>query len=1012
MAEVHIYFGSQSGTAECFSEELKEVAASHGIQAKVIDLMLFTPEEFAECRIAVLVVSTYGDGEPTDNAVAFHRWASDPRNDGALEGQRYTVMGLGDMNYSKFNNMGAMTDQNLERLGAKRIYARGVGDDSQDIAEDFQKWKDGGLWPTLLKAIAEVRLEGPRKTATVAGALASGVPSKPVVLKPEVHVFFAQEEAAGSAKSICDAFTTQCKKVEIDVTQVHSLADRKSIEAVKKLPKRALVVVIADISPDAICAAAKKLVRNMSLELDSAALADKNPALCLLAVASLKGENGSASSSKTAVETQASVVSKAFERVGIKPIDGHPEALVDAGDVTNFVQKAVEAAKQYSDSRSITVGGPTQVTVSAEGSVDAAPTVASRTRILCAGAEAKEAGEALVAAWGDSTVSVEDGSLTGLVNAAQQRVQVVLAVECTADGSLGDATRGLAAQFSAAPMAMKVQLRQLRFALVAVAATDFGNAGERATASSSLAELTRAAAPISKVLTMTGAVCVGSHSLDLQDTVESTLAELASSIRKGFAAAKGSPAATAPGGVSASTAANYGTPILKMGAPGSSLPVESQGEPSDVLARFYFEAQTSKVVKVKELRQKPNPGEGLSTVEVEIEASGDLKGYTLGGTLSLLPENDPADVNEVLKLLSLSEADLSRPITFVPKEGSNYKVKRPFPTPCSLGDALRRFCDLGRAPTKKMLQAMHPTLPSDEIKEAVSKILADPEALKLLHSASLCCRMHEFWFLLGLKSGLEPSEFLLHCPRQKPREFTIASSPKASPDRITLCVSLTNSQTSDFEAVSALLSKIGCPSVSSSARGRFFGTCSSWLSQRLKIGDRVYARQRPSPLQLPDKDVPIIMVGAGAGVAPFRGFWEELKRRSQTAPAALFFGCRHPEQDWLFKDEMNAAIKLGASGCAALSRVQVGPKRPLTCLFPAFSRPGDGKEKTYVQDAIKAQSASVKVWVEKMGGSVFICGSSAMGHAVLDTLAGLLEGGNERVEGLRKEGRIVAEMWG
>ncbi|CAE8705529.1 unnamed protein product [Polarella glacialis] len=124
MAEVNIYFGSQSGTAESFSEEIKEEAAEHGINAQVIDLMLFTPQDFATCKIAVMVVSTYGDGEPTDNAVAFHRWASDPRNDpGApLKGMRYAVMGLGDMNYSKFNNMGGMTDQNLERLGAKRVF--------------------------------------------------------------------------------------------------------------------------------------------------------------------------------------------------------------------------------------------------------------------------------------------------------------------------------------------------------------------------------------------------------------------------------------------------------------------------------------------------------------------------------------------------------------------------------------------------------------------------------------------------------------------------------------------------------------------------------------------------------------------------------------------------------------------------------------------------------------------------------------------------------------------------
>merc|ERR1712228_943060 len=109
---------------------------------------------------------------------------------------------------------------------------------------------------------------------------------------------------------------------------------------------------------------------------------------------------------------------------------------------------------------------------------------------------------------------------------------------------------------------------------------------------------------------------------------------------------------------------------------------------------------------------------------------------------------------------------------------------------------------------------------------------------------------------------------------------------------------------------------------------------------------------------------------------------------------------------------MNAAVRLGASGCAALQRVQVGPKRPLQCLFTAFSRPGDGKEGKYVQDQIKAQKQSVKHWIDNMSGSVYICGSTAMGNGVLEALADILDGGKEKVEKLRKEDRIVAEMWG
>jgi sulfite reductase alpha subunit-like flavoprotein len=275
--------------------------------------------------------------------------------------------------------------------------------------------------------------------------------------------------------------------------------------------------------------------------------------------------------------------------------------------------------------------------------------------------------------------------------------------------------------------------------------------------------------------------------------------------------------------------------------------------------------------------------------------------------------------------------------------------------------------------------------------------------------------MHEFWALLGIDK-VDPTVFLLNCPRQKAREFTIASSPKASPDKITLCVSLSSHEVPSLANLAEQLKACGClpdNASASSDRPRFFGACSSFITCRMKAGSTVFAKFRPSAFHLPEKDVPVIMVGAGAGVAPFRGFWEELRRGTQAAPAALFFGCRHPEQDWLFKEEMNNAVKKQSAGCAALARVQAaGPKKPLTCLFTAFSRPDDASKKEYVQDHVRKSGQSVKHWIQNMKGYVFICGSTAMGNGVLDALAEILEGGKEAVEALRKEGRIVAEMWG
>lgn len=1024
--QVHIFFGSQTGTAECFSEELRDEAEGLGIIAEVVDLEKFTPESFLACPLTILVVSTYGDGEPTDNAVKFHKWASDPRNDGVMAGRRFCVMGLGDMNYSRFNNMGAMTDQNLERLGGARIFKRGVGDDSQDIADDFKQWREGGLWPALKQAIEEVLAEGGYTARAVSGGEAVDV--APVVFskKVEVYVFYAHDnEADGAAKDVCEEAVGKLKELGAAVPLTQTLSDRKAVEAVRKLPKRSLALVIADAGPDGLCGAGRKLIRNMQIELDTNFLADKEPQFAVLTVASSKCNN-SAASLRSQIAKATEGVGKGFERLGAKPCTSKIEGYIDAGvdNVSSFLaQYCAELYDSVSKSAApaAAANGVAGTPAAAAAGAAAAPAGPAAPAILCTGGEAREAGDALAGVWPQGKPVLDDATLQTLLAVAQKRSPVVIAVDCAADGSLGDSSRGLAAQLGAVPIALRAQLKQLRFALVAVAATDYGNAGERASANAMRAELTRAAAPVAQSLTKYGASCVCEVALDLQDADEAALVAQCQALSAAFSsggkngAAQAAPAAVpAAGFAPAARPAEAGALTLHMAPADGTLPAEVPGEAADILAKFYFEAETTRITKVRELRQQPDPSAGLSTVEVELEAVADgLKGYSAGGTLSLLPQNDPADISAMLPLLGLSPADLMKKITFTAGNDPATPIKRPFPTPCTVGEALAKYCDLARAPTKKMLNAMQDRVEGVGASERLGKLLADTEALELLRNSPACCRMHEFWALLGV-TGMTFRDFLLFCPRQKPREFTIASSSKATPDRITLCVSLTSHDVADPGAV---LERLGAAEALAEGarlpdeRGRFFGMCSRWLTTRLRQGDMVLAKQRPSPLKVPERDVPIIMVGSGAGVAPFRGFWEELRRGPQSSPAALFFGCRHPEKDWLFKDEMSACVKLAATGCAALQRVQVGPKRPLTCLFTAFSRP-DGKEGQYVQDHLRAQSRSVKHWVDNMDGMVFICGSTAMGNGVLEVLGEVLEGGKEKVEELRKSGRIVAEMWG
>jgi cytochrome P450/NADPH-cytochrome P450 reductase len=174
-----------------------------------------------------------------------------------------------------------------------------------------------------------------------------------------------------------------------------------------------------------------------------------------------------------------------------------------------------------------------------------------------------------------------------------------------------------------------------------------------------------------------------------------------------------------------------------------------------------------------------------------------------------------------------------------------------------------------------------------------------------------------------------------------PRYYSISSSPSGDPARCSVTVGVVEG-------------------AASSGRGVYKGVCSNYLAGR-RAGDTIQAtvRETKAGFRLPDDPrVPIIMIGPGTGLAPFRGFLQE--RAAQKAkgaalgPSLLFFGCRHPEQDFLYADELKAFVADG-----------------VTELHTAFSR-AEGP-KTYVQDVIAAQKDKVWTMIDQ-GAIVYVCG--------------------------------------
>jgi cytochrome P450/NADPH-cytochrome P450 reductase len=220
-----------------------------------------------------------------------------------------------------------------------------------------------------------------------------------------------------------------------------------------------------------------------------------------------------------------------------------------------------------------------------------------------------------------------------------------------------------------------------------------------------------------------------------------------------------------------------------------------------------------------------------------------------------------------------------------------------------------------------------------------------------------------------------------------PRYYSISSSPSGDPQRCSVTVGVVEGP-------------------ASSGRGVYKGICSNYLASR-RGGETIHAtvRETKAGFRLPEEpSVPIIMVGPGTGLAPFRGFLQERAASkaggAKLGPAMLFFGCRHPDQDFLYADELKA---FAADGVAEL--------------HTAFSR-SDGP-KTYVQNEVAAQKDRVWNLIEQ-GAIVYVCGDG--GKMEPDVKAALVAihqektGGNQAaasrwIDELGTKNRYVLDVW-
>ncbi|GAA4537605.1 bifunctional cytochrome P450/NADPH--P450 reductase [Pseudonocardia xishanensis] len=381
-----------------------------------------------------------------------------------------------------------------------------------------------------------------------------------------------------------------------------------------------------------------------------------------------------------------------------------------------------------------------------------------------------------------------------------------------------------------------------------------------------------------------------------------------------------------------------------------------------------YRARAARVRVNRELLPDGNgkPAE-RSTRHVEV-ALPEGVGYRAGDHLGVLPRNG---IDRIRRVIARFGLDAGQYLTIIPT-GSGF-THLPIDEPAPLLGVLGSCVELQDTATRADVEAMARHLPEDR--------RAELEALD--HASDIVAPNRSLLDLLEEfpECTLPFAEFLDRLPPLRPRYYSISSSPLVEAGVATLTAGVLRGP-------------------ARSGSGTFTGVCSGHLAGLPEEGTAfVFVREPSIPFRPPaDPQVPMIMIGAGTGLAPFRGFLQD--RAAQQGPVArslLLVGCRGPE-DLLYGDEL-----------AAWSDI--------VDVEYAYSRVGDRR---YVQDALRDRADTVWELLQR-DAVVFVCGNAAtMAPAVRSALQEVFRartGTGEAdarawLSGLRSADRFLEDIWG
>ncbi len=388
------------------------------------------------------------------------------------------------------------------------------------------------------------------------------------------------------------------------------------------------------------------------------------------------------------------------------------------------------------------------------------------------------------------------------------------------------------------------------------------------------------------------------------------------------------------------------------------MPGETQAAPPKLAASPYTR-QSPFPARLVVNRSLCGEGSEKDTRHFELDLKGWGLNYAVGDSMTVWPTNDPVLVDEIIRIIGAKGDEAIK--------GPNGDT--------TLREALFRNCRITQT-TPKFLKAIAERASAAPLLNDLLK----PERKQDLDT--YLWGMEVIDFLIEHPSiKWTPQEFVDTLAKLQPRLYSISSSLKAHPDQVHFTIDVVHYE----------------------SRGRMRkGVCSTFLAERAeKMPVPVFPNT--SRFRLPeDGNTPIIMIGPGTGIAPFRAYLQERKAVGAKGRNWLFFGSQHEHCNSFYKDEL-----------AELKRDGV-----LTRFDCAWSR--DQSDKSYVQHKMLENAAEIWKWMDSEGAHFFVCGDARrMAKDVDAALRKIIqdEGGkgedvtNEYVEKLKSDKRYKRDVY-